>query len=78
MPQIEHEQAQNSDSTTSAPLGDCLTVPGVAREIHSSTRSVYRAIKRGKLKAARINDRGDLRIYRSWVEEWMHERAMAK
>jgi excisionase family DNA binding protein len=54
-----------------------LDVPAVAREIRASRRSVYRAIRAGQLRAARINGRGDLRVSREWLDDWMRDRAKA-
>lgn len=52
-----------------------LTVEDAARRIQASRRSVYRAIKAGELKAAKINGRGDLRIAASWIDEWLSQQA---
>ena len=52
-----------------------LTVTEAAKELHASPRSIYRAIARGELRAASINGRGDLRIYRPWLMDFMERRA---
>jgi len=43
----------------------------VSRELGCGVRTIYRAIARGELKAARINGRGDLRISRQWLRDWL-------
>jgi excisionase family DNA binding protein len=51
---------------SSAP-SDFLTVHQAARELHSGPRTIYRAVRDGRLRAAKLNDRGDLRILRAWL-----------
>jgi excisionase family DNA binding protein len=53
-----------------------LTVREAASEARCGTRTIRTAIRKGQLKAARINDRGDLRIYRSWLSAWIESRAL--
>jgi excisionase family DNA binding protein len=67
-------QSGITHSTTDAPFW--LTVPEVAARLRASRRSVYRAIKKGKLRAAVINGRGDLRSCDEWVREWLTSRAV--
>jgi excisionase family DNA binding protein len=52
-----------------------LTVAEVAREIHGGRRSVYRAIVSGRLRAARINSRKDIRVHRCWIAQWLESEA---
>jgi excisionase family DNA binding protein len=54
---------------------DWLTVPDIAGALQSGTRPIYRAIDAGELRAARINERGDLRVSRVWLTEWLEKRA---
>jgi len=54
------------------------TVTGAAKCIKASPRSLYRAIRRGELRAAAvINDRGDMRICDDWLRAWLESRAKA-
>ena len=64
-----------SIQTQTALTPDPLTVPEVAAEIRGGKRSIYRAINRGELRATKINERGDLRIYRAWVRDWLERRS---
>jgi excisionase family DNA binding protein len=50
---------------------DWLTVPELAGWFRVGKRSVFRAISRGDLRAARVNERGDLRISRAWALDWV-------
>lgn len=56
---------------------DWLTVAEVASYVRCSRRAIYGAIQHGELKAAPINGRGDLRISRDWVSDWLNARADA-
>jgi hypothetical protein len=52
-----------------------LDVFGVATEIESGPRTVRAAIQRGELRACQINGRGDTRVHRSWMMDWLTARA---
>jgi len=56
---------------------DWLTVPQAARAANLGRRTIYRAVRDGKLKAARVNGRGDIRIARSWLTQWLEGLASA-
>jgi hypothetical protein len=56
--------------------GDWLTVGDCQKEINSpGKRSIYRAIQKKELRACPINERGDLRVHRDWLREFMLRRA---
>jgi excisionase family DNA binding protein len=55
--------------------GDWLTIDGCADESLSGKRTIRTAIHRGELKACAINGRGDQRVHRDWLREWMERRA---
>jgi hypothetical protein len=38
-------------------------------------RSIYAAVRKSELKAAIANERGDMRILREWIDEWLIRRA---
>jgi excisionase family DNA binding protein len=57
---------------------DWMTVPEVATELRIGPRSVYNAISRGELRAARVNERGDLRVARGWLRDYCDQRVVAK
>jgi integrase len=44
-----------------------LTIEGACARAQCGKRVIYRAVKAGKLKAARINERGDLRFLPEWI-----------
>jgi excisionase family DNA binding protein len=51
-----------------------FTVPEVARRNRVGTRTVYKAIKRNELQAARINGR-DWRVLPEWERAWLERQA---
>lgn len=36
-------------------------------------KALYRAVNKGKLRAAKANDRGDLRFKVEWIDEWLEQ-----
>ena len=48
-----------------------LTITDAARLLQSGPRPLYRAAKAGRLRVAKINDRGDLRTTRKWLDEYI-------
>ncbi len=48
-----------------------LTITDAARLLQSGTRPLYRAAKAGRLRVAKINDRGDLRTTLAWLEAYV-------
>ena len=46
-------------------------VPEVARRARTGTKFIYAEIRKGRLRAARLGHRGDLRIHDDWVEDWL-------
>lgn len=53
------------------PLPDWLTVEQARHVVQCGTKLLYREIRAGRLRAARIGNRRDLRIHRSWIDEWL-------
>lgn len=47
------------------------TVKQVAAHGQCGVKLVYREIRAGRLRAARIGNRRDLRIHREWIDEWL-------
>ena len=48
-----------------------MTVEGVCARAQCGKRLVYRAVQHKRLRAARINERGDLRFLPEWVDAWL-------
>src|SRR5262245_47198856 len=60
--------APSSESSSRSPW---LTVREAAERARCSTKFVYAQIKRGKLRAARLGVRGELRLHRDWIDAWI-------
>jgi hypothetical protein len=50
------------------------TVRRAAAHVGGGPKEIYRAVRVGKLKAVRLNRRGDIRTLPEWVDEWMEEK----
>jgi excisionase family DNA binding protein len=50
---------------------DWITVRGAAQHAKCGTRSIYLAVQQGKLRAARLGGRRELRFLRSWIDAWL-------
>jgi len=61
-------QRNNSDSPAAS---DWYSVAKAAAEITTGRRSIYKAVRTGQLRAARIGGRGDLRIHKDWLRAWL-------
>ena len=45
-----------------------------AAYIGAGPKEIYKGVRSGKLKAVRLNQRGDIRTTRDWVDEWMEQK----
>lgn len=52
-----------------------LTVADVTDRVQCGPKVVYRAVKNRKLRAVRIDGRGDLRFRAEWVDSWLDQAA---
>ncbi len=48
-----------------------LTPREAASRARVGTKVIYREVKAGRLRAARIGGRRDLRILEQWVDDWL-------
>ena len=48
-----------------------LTPGAAARLVSVGRRTIYREVRRGRLRAARIGGRREIRIHRSWLDAWL-------
>jgi len=60
-----------ASTPVSTPLPEFLRMRPAAALVGVSINSIYRAIRRKDLKAAKVNDRGDLVTTRTWLLEWL-------
>lgn len=54
-----------------AVTGEWLTVKDAAGRAKCSPKLIYQAVKAGRLRAARLGVRLDIRIYSLWLEAWL-------
>ena len=59
----------------SAVATDWLTVEQARQVVQCGLKLIYREIKAGRLRAARIGNRRDLRIKRDWIDQWLEASA---
>ena len=57
---------------------DWLDVHSAAAEINAGARTIRSAIQSGELRACSINRRGDTRIHRDWLNDWMAQRVFVR
>jgi excisionase family DNA binding protein len=55
-----------------------LTMSDVTARVRCGRKIIYRAVAAGKLRAAVINARGDLRFRHEWVDAWLDGLAQAE
>jgi excisionase family DNA binding protein len=54
-------------------MSQWLTVTGAAKHAKCGPRSIYNGVKSGKLRAARLGGRRELRFLPEWVDGWLIE-----
>jgi excisionase family DNA binding protein len=67
-------------STSSASRNDTarspwLTVEEAGDRARCGVKTIYREVRAGRLKAARIGGRRELRLLSGWVDEWLLQSA---
>lgn len=45
-----------------------------AAYVGAGPKEIYKAVRAGKLRAVRLNQRGDIRTTREWVDQWMEQK----
>ena len=58
-------------------MSDLLTVDEVARRARVHPETVKRAVRAGRLRAARLGARGAYRIREEWFDEWVDDQSIA-
>lgn len=48
-----------------------LTIDQAAAIAQCGRKLLYREVKAGRLRAARIGNRRDIRVHREWIDEWL-------
>ena len=50
-----------------------LTVKGAAERARCGVKTIYREVSAGRLRAARVGGRRELRIRPEWIDEWLQK-----
>ena len=61
------------DSESTGPVSPWLTVAEAAKYARCGRKSIYNGVTSGKLQAARLGGRRELRFLREWVDSWLLE-----
>ncbi|MBI4896806.1 MAG: helix-turn-helix domain-containing protein [Actinobacteria bacterium] len=62
---------QGCDVQNAATQAITLTVAQAATYVGVSTKTIYRAVEDGRLKAAALGRSGGIRIRPEWIDEWI-------
>ena len=62
-------------TTTSPPISPWLTAQEAAGRAKVGSKTIYGAVRAGRLRAARIGGRRELRFLAAWVDAWLEETA---
>ena len=63
----------NTTGSSKATQSPWLTVPQAAKRANGGRKSIYNAVASGKLRAARLGGRRELRFLAEWVDSWLTE-----
>ena len=69
--------ARTSDSTAAksqATESRWWSARHAAAYVGAGPKEIYKAVRSGKLRAVRLNERGDIRTTREWVDAWMEQK----
>ncbi len=70
------EPIARTSETPNDQAGECRwrSARRAAAYVGAGPKEIYKAVRAGKLKAVRLNQRGDIRTTREWVDEWMEQK----
>jgi excisionase family DNA binding protein len=61
-------ERRTSPTTESSPW---LTVDEAAERARCGVKTIYREVRAGRLRAARVGGRRELRLLSTWIDEWL-------
>lgn len=64
------------ETAAAAPPSPWLTVAEARARAKCGPRTIYRAIRAGRLKAVQLTRRRELRIRQDWLDAWMEAAAV--
>jgi excisionase family DNA binding protein len=74
---VGHAPIQPPGTTAETIRSPWWTARRAAIHVGAGPKEIYRAVRAGELKAVRLNRRGDIRILREWVDQWMEDKQRA-
>jgi excisionase family DNA binding protein len=66
-----HDTSPRNDETSEARWWSARRA---ATYVGAGPKEIYKAVRAGRLKAVRLNERGDIRTTREWIDEWMEKK----
>jgi excisionase family DNA binding protein len=60
-----------SEDTMTAAIREWLTVDEAATRARCGKRSIYLGVQQGRLRAARLGGRRELRFLAEWIDAWL-------
>ena len=72
--------ARTHDASTPNEIGEARwwSARCAAVYVGAGPKEIYKAVRAGTLKAVRLNERGDIRTTREWVDEWMEQKLLER
>ena len=67
--------AANPAKKQAATSGPWLTAKQAAHRAQCGLKTIYREVDAGRLRAARVGGRRDLRIKAEWLDDWLEKAA---
>jgi len=75
VPEILPEQTVHPSITDPEPRSRWLTAKQAARHANVSTKTIYQAVRSGRLRAALIGGRRSKRFLVAWIDAWLEAEA---
>jgi excisionase family DNA binding protein len=69
---LDHRRRKTMIESTTSP-SPWLTVAEAAQRARCGVKTVYREVRAGRLRAARIGGRRELRLRPEWVDAWLDQ-----
>jgi excisionase family DNA binding protein len=65
---LSESRTQHNNTVERSPW---LTVEEAAQRARCGIKTIYREVRAGRLRAARVGGRRELRLLPAWVDEWL-------
>ena len=68
---MDRGTANHGDAELRTVQSPWLTVEEAAQRARCGVKTIYREVRAGRLRAARVGGRRELRLLSAWVDEWL-------